>query len=82
MSSKYSHILGEKCPVCGSDLICEVEDKGAADFYLNYIHRCTKPGCQYKEGPKEQVSLSGNPNPSAFLCPMCNHDYSAHYISM
>jgi len=40
-------ILEEKCPRCGSKIVCVYDDLGTVEYYDNYAHVCLNPDCDF-----------------------------------
>ncbi len=40
-------IIDQKCPKCGSPVVCVYNDLGAVDYYDNYAHICLNPRCDF-----------------------------------
>jgi len=78
MASFRRKIEGRQCPKCTKETIfCEVKDKGASDYYLQFVHRCVDSNCDFAE-TAEGVVWSSSPVKEGFVCPLCSFDYSQH----
>lgn len=42
-----AQIIEDKCPKCGSQIVCVYDDLGATDYYDNYAHICLNSDCGF-----------------------------------
>lgn len=72
--SRYrdADIINEKCPKCGSQIVCVYDDLGAVEYYDNYAHICLNPGCDFVLHYESFICNMGGraniPSETCFFC--------------
>jgi hypothetical protein len=65
-------IITEKCPKCGSIVVCAYADMGTTEFCDTYNHICLNAACDYlKKKEVFNISMGDRDTTGAAPCPFC-----------
>ena len=68
-------ILEEKCPKCGSEVVCVYDDLGMVDYYDNFAHICLNADCDYLVHQESFTSnIGGRSDIASNSCVHCGRD--------